>query len=103
LHKATIITIDNHTPGPFGAKSYQVPAGTHVLKVGEHIPSRYFSFNDRQRNSQVGGGYKTLTIDVAPNTTYFVAARLNEDQRDNPAYGAYWDPVMWQQVPEDCR
>ena len=103
LHKATIITIDNHTPGPFGAKAYQVPAGTHALKIGENIPSRYLSFNSRQRNSQVGGGYKTLTVDVAPNTTYFVAARLNEDQRDNPAYGAYWDPVMWQQVPEDCR
>lgn len=103
LHKATIIAIDNHTPGPFGAKAYQVPAGTHVLKVGEHIPSRYFSFNDRQRNAQVGGGYKMLTVDVAPDTTYFVAARLNEDQRDNPAYGAYWDPVLWKQVPEDCR
>lgn len=103
LHKATIISIDNHTPGPSGSKAYQVPAGTHVLKVGEHIPSRYFSFNDRQRNAQVGGGYKTITVDVAPDTTYFVAARLNEDQRDNPANGAYWDPVVWQQVAEGCR
>ncbi len=103
LHRATIISIDNVTPGPHGAKAYRVSAGTHVLKIGEQIPSRYFSFNDRQRNAQIGGGYKTLTIDVAPDTTYFVAARLNEDQRDNPAHGAYWDPVVWKQVSESCR
>ena len=31
------------------------------------------------------------------------AARLNEDQRDNPANGAYWDPVVWKETPETCR
>jgi PDZ domain-containing protein len=103
LHRATIISIDNRTPGPFGSKSYQVGVGTHTVKVAEHIESRYFSFNSRQRNAQVGGGYKTLTVDVVPDTTYLVAARLNEDQRDNPANGAYWDPVVWKQGPETCR
>lgn len=103
LHEATIISIDNKAPGPHGSKAYMIGAGSHVLKISEHIPSRYFSFNDRQRNAQVGGGYKTLSVDVAPDTTYFVAARLNEDQRDNPAHGAYWDPVVWKQVPESCR
>ena len=53
--------------------------------------------------SSLAGGYKTLTIDVAPDTTYLVAARLNEDQRDNPANGAYWDPVVWKEVAETCR
>jgi hypothetical protein len=103
LHAATIISIDNKAPGPHGSKAYMIGAGAHVLKISEHIPSRYFSFNDRQRNAQVGGGYKTLSVDVASDTTYFVAARLNEDQRDNPAHGAYWDPVVWKQVPESCR
>ena len=103
LHEATIISIDNKAPGPHGSKAYVISAGTHVLKISEHIPSRYFSFNDRQRNAQVGGGYKTLSVDVAPDTTYFVASRLNEEARDNPAHGAYWDPVVWKQVPESCR
>jgi len=103
LHKARIISIDGTTPGPHGSQAFRVSAGPHVLKVSEQIPSRYFSFNDRQRNAQVGGGYKTLSVDVAPDTTYLVAARLNEDQRDNPANGAYWDPVVWNQVPETCR
>jgi hypothetical protein len=103
LHKATIIAIDNHTPGPHGSQSYQVSAGPHTLKVAENIEERYFSFNSRQRNAQVGGGYKTIEVDVAPDTTYLVAARLNEDQRDNPANGAYWDPVIWKETPETCR
>lgn len=103
LHKATIIAIDNHAPGPHGSKSYQVSTGPHTLKLSENIEERYFSFNSRQRNSQVGGGYKTVDVNVAPDTTYLVAARLNEDKRDNPANGAYWDPVVWKEVPETCR
>jgi hypothetical protein len=103
LHAARIIAIDNKAPGPSGAKAYRVDAGRHVLKIGEKIESRYLSFNDRQRNAQIGGGYKTLTVEVAPNTTYLVAARLNEDQRDNPANGAYWDPVVYRESPEACR
>ncbi|HVT33598.1 MAG TPA: PDZ domain-containing protein [Rhodanobacteraceae bacterium] len=103
LHGAKIITIDDKSPGPSGAKAYRVDAGRHVLKIGEKIESRYLSFNDRQRNARIGGGYKTLTVEVAPDTTYLVAARLNEDQRDNPANGAYWDPVVYQESPEACR
>ena len=103
LHAARIIAIDDKSPGPTGAKAYRVDAGRHVLKIGEKIESRYLSFNDRQRNAQIGGGYKTLTVEVAPNTTYLVAARLNEDQRDNPANGAYWDPVVYRESPEACR
>jgi hypothetical protein len=103
LHAATLISIDGITPGPFGAKAYTVKPGPHLLKVGERIESRYISFSEAQRNSPLFGGYKTLNVDVAPNTTYFIAARLNDAERDNPAHGAYWDPVMWKEVPEDCR
>lgn len=103
LHKATIILIDGKTPGPHGSQAFRVDTGTHVLKVGEQIESKYLAFNDRARNAQVGGGYKTITVNVAPDTTYLVAARLNDDQRDNPTNGAYWDPVVWKEVPETCR
>ena len=103
LHAATLITIDGITPGPFGAKAYTVKPGRHLLKVGERIESRYISFSEVQRNSPMLGGYKTLEVNVAPNTTYFIAARLNDAERANPAHGAYWDPVMWKEVPEDCR
>lgn len=103
LHEAKIINIDGQNPGPRGAKSYRVAAGPHEVKLSEHIESRYLSFNDRQRNAPMQGGYKTVHVDVAPDTTYMVAARLNEAQRDNPINGAYWDPVVWKETPESCR
>lgn len=103
LHAATIISIDGTAPGPFGARAFQVAAGTHVVKIGERIKSKYISFDDRMRNSASAAVYKNLTIDVAPNTTYFIAARLNENERNNPNHGAYWDPVMWKSVDENCR
>ena len=104
LHAARIISIDGTTPGPDGAKSYRVPAGSHVVKVAEDIESRYLGFSDRARASgPATQRYKTLTIEVAPDTTTLVAARLVPEQRDNPSGGAYWEPVAWKQVDEACR
>jgi hypothetical protein len=104
LHAAKIMSIDGVTPGPTGTRSYRVEAGQHVLKVAERIESRYLGFNDRLRNSGMASEhYKTLTVDVAPDTTSLIAARLNEDERDQPKDGAYWDPVAWKQVAEPCH
>ena len=104
LHSARIISIDGVTPGPTGATSYRVAAGSHVLTVANRIESRYLPFNDRARNSGVASAhYKKLTIDVAPDTTTLIAARLNEDKRNESQNDAYWDPVAWKQVAEACR
>lgn len=104
LHAAKIMLIDGVTPGPSGAKAFRVGTGSHVLTIAERIESRYLSFSDRQRNAPLGGdAYKSLRIDVAPDTTYLVAAHLNDAERDNPKGGAYWDPVVWKETPESCR
>lgn len=103
LHAAKIISIDGTTPGPAGAKSYRVAPGPHVVKVAEDIESRYLGFSDRARASGLATQrYKTLTIEVVPDTTTLVAARLVPEQRDNPSGGAYWEPVAWKQVAEGC-
>ena len=104
LHAAKIISIDGVTPGPTGMHAFRVSAGTHSVLVGEQIESRYLSFSDRQRNGGMSSThYKKLSVDVAPDTTTLIAARLNEDQRNNPQGGAYWDPVAWKQTAESCR
>jgi hypothetical protein len=103
LHAATLIAIDGVTPGPFGARAYSVKPGPHTVKVGERIESRYISFPQKQRNAPLFGGYKTIDVVVEPNKTYFIAARLNDAERNNPKDGAYWDPVMWKEVAEVCR
>jgi membrane-associated protease RseP (regulator of RpoE activity) len=101
LHAARIISIDGVSPGPTGSTSFRVSAGAHSVKVAEAIESRYLSFNARVRSSNAY--YKTLRIDVPPDTTVMVAARLNEDKRSEPKDGEFWDPVAWKQVAESCH
>ena len=101
LHGAIIISIDGSLPGPHGATSFRVRPGPHVLQVAERIESRYLPFNDRLRNSS--DRYKTLRVDVPPNTTTLVAARLIPDKVNNWQNGAYWEPVAWKQAAEACR
>lgn len=102
LHGAIIISIDGGLPGPRGAPSYRVSAGPHVLQVAERIENRYLTFNDRLRNSSPDR-YKTLQVDVKPDTTTLIAARLNPDKSNVWQNGAYWDPVAWKQVAEACH
>ncbi|GAA0712348.1 PDZ domain-containing protein [Dokdonella soli] len=104
LHAAKIMSIDGVTPGPSGTKAYRVAAGMHTLKVAERIENSYLSFNDRERNAALASErYKTLTVDVAPDTTTLIAAHLNEDKRSEWQGGAYWNPVAWKQSAEACR
>jgi membrane-associated protease RseP (regulator of RpoE activity) len=104
LHAAKIISIDGVTPGPSGAQSFRVAVGTHSVKVTEDIESRYLGFSSRARNAGLASDrYKTLQVEVMADTTTFIAARINVDQRTNPHDGAYWDPVAWKQTAEACR
>ena len=102
LHDAAVINIDD-AGSPFaGQKVFQLSEGRHVLTVGEKIESRYLAFNDVFRNSNVKNPYKTLEMGVAPNTTYFLAARLIQDKRNVWRDGAYWEPVIWSESTESC-
>lgn len=102
LHAAALISIDGKR-SPFGGQTtFRVSTGEHVLTVSEQIESRYLGFNDRLRNSDPSSRYKTLTVNVAPNTTYLLAAQLNKDRRNEWRDGAYWDPVIWSETSEDC-
>ena len=103
LHAATLISIDGRRSPFNGQTSFRVSAGRHVLTVGERIDSRYLGFNDRLRNSDSGERYKTLTVEVAPDTTYSLAAQINQDKRNEWRDGAFWDPVIWNESTESCR
>lgn len=103
FHAAILISIDGeHTPLQ-GRSSYRVLAGRHVLKVGELIEERYLGFSHTFRDSGGGDRYKTLVVDVAPNTAYFLASRLNPESRNEWRDGKFWDPVIWKTKQENCR
>lgn len=103
LHGAALISIDG-VRSPFGGQEvFRLSEGRHVLTVGEKIESRYLAFNNVFRNSNIKNPYKTLEIDVAPNTTYFLAAKLIQEKRNVWVDGAYWEPVIWSESTEDCK
>ena len=99
LHRAVIISIDGKLPGPRGQETFRVSVGPHSVEVAEAIESRYISFSDVARTSN--RHYQKLSVDVAANTTYFIAARLIPDKRNDPK--AYWEPAMWRQNAETCK
>lgn len=101
LHRAQLIFIDGKSPGPSGSPSFRLSTGRHTLTVSEQIEDRYLSFNNRFRNSGTDR-YKTIDVDVKPNTTYYLAARLNLDKVGQWRDGAYWNPALWLEKTEGC-
>lgn len=94
---------------PFGDNRHRVPVGTHVLVVREFIePSRLTGSQNTQialMKKHVWMPYKTLLVDIDPNMSYRIGARLLKDKLDTASIraNAYWEPVVWSSVRENCR
>ncbi len=102
LFGAAILLVDGVTPGPTGARSYRVSAGTHELLVREQIPTRRLVGMTELAAVNFRSKPKPLTITVKPNTTVMIAAHLNEQRSSEFSNGGYWDPVAWKEVEESC-
>ena len=103
LYRARLMNIDGQLPGPAGAKSFRVSPGRHVLEVAELIdPEQFGDVQMRQRDMRKDP-YKELVVDVQPDTTYLLAARLITARRNNIADGSYWEPVIYHQKSESCQ
>ncbi|HSN01076.1 MAG TPA: PDZ domain-containing protein [Rudaea sp.] len=102
LYRAKILLLDGTSPGPTGTPSFRVAAGMHKLLVAENIPTEemgvgaFATLRSRRDTS------KELSVTVKANTTALLAARLNTDKASDFAHGAYWDPVIWREIPERC-
>lgn len=103
LYRAKIVLLDGSTPGPTGTPSFRVAAGTHQLLVAEDIPTQEMGVGPIASLRSRRDTSKTLTVTVKANTTALLAARLNTEKAADFADGAYWDPVIWREIPENCR
>lgn len=104
IHPAVLIAIDGRLPGPTGSDSFRLTAGRHVLTVAEAIDARQFTaVQQYQRDRGARDRYKTFEIDVKPDTTYRLGARLITERRGDIADNAYWEPVLYGQFQERCR
>lgn len=101
LYGVKLLSIDGTSTGPAGVHQFRVSAGTHTLKLVELIPAKVYR---RLNPTRLGDGpeVKTLTVTVKADTTYYLAAKFNEEKRNSRVSGEYWDPVVWREKPDTC-
>jgi hypothetical protein len=103
LYRARLINVDGKLPGPTSARSYRVGAGKHTLEVAELIDVKQFNDLQLRQRTQQSDRYKTIELDVQPNTTYLLAAHLIEANRNDIIGQTYWEPVIFSQSSEACN
>lgn len=103
LFPVKVIAIDGKAPGPANSDVFRVVAGRHELILAELIDSREFSAVANAQRARRGDRYKTLVVDIAPDQTVQLAARLVQAARGSIVSGEYWEPAIHRQVPEPCR
>lgn len=109
IFPAEITTIDGNSTPLDPVNRHEVAAGPRVLVVAEHIEG--YRLSDRENHQRAlmkkrerRDAYKALVVDVEPDTTYHVGARLIPDRRDNANIraNAYWEPVVFKQTRTRC-
>jgi hypothetical protein len=109
VFQAEITQIDGNSTPLQPSNRHRVKAGKHVLVVRESIdPARLSPAQLQQiakmKKFAMARAYKSLVIDVEPGIGYRIGARLLKDKLDTQSIrdNAYWEPVVWEEVPEAC-
>lgn len=110
IYRAQVLRIDGRSTPLDPVPRHRVDAGRHVLLVRELIDrswlgSAQVSQIARMQKFEDAGAYKALVLDVAPDRSYRVGARLLRDRLDGESIraNAYWEPVVWSEITEGCR
>lgn len=109
IFRAEITTIDGRSTPLQSTNRHQLAAGRHVLVVQELIDTNRVSPSQlvqiaKMKRFAMAKAYKPLVIDIKPNTSYRIGARLLRDKLDVQSLrdNAYWEPVVWEEVAERC-
>ncbi|WP_115716927.1 PDZ domain-containing protein [Gallaecimonas mangrovi] len=76
---------------------FKLPAGKHTIALHELITD--------YRLARRGGGMemaKKVTINVEPNTIYYLAAQFLPENRFKTFKDQYWEPVVWRIDKKPC-
>ncbi len=112
IFHAVITQLDGRsTPLSRVDNRYRLPAGRHVLTVSENIRrsqpnnSQLLQLSVMKRHATAGEVYKVLVVDVKPGRSYRIGAHLLRDKLDAASIraNAYWEPVVWSSVAEQCH
>ena len=83
----------------------------NLLVVAEAIPRAHLGtaqqaqIDKMRRRKDFTGYFKPLLVDVRADTLQRVGVRLRRDHLDTGSLrdNAYWEPVVWEEVPRECR
>lgn len=108
IFQAAITQIDGRAPTT-ERYEYKLEAGKHILVIGEGIKSTRLNSAQltqirKMKGSTPAGFFKAFILDVQPGTSYRIGARLLRDKLDTQSIrdNAYWEPVVWEEVPRAC-
>jgi membrane-associated protease RseP (regulator of RpoE activity) len=109
IFPAEITRIDGRSTPLRRVNRHQLDAGPHVLTIAERIDDQHLSSVEKRwifltRRFLDARGYKTLIVNVEPDTRLEVGAQLREDRLDSRSIrdNLYWEPVVWQVSAERC-
>ncbi len=109
IFRADITQIDGRSTPIQPTYRHRVDAGKHVLVVSEFIDHAWLNSAQllqiaKMKKFAFARAYKSLIVDVEPGIGYRIGARLLKDKLDTQSIrdNAYWEPVVWEKVPEAC-
>lgn len=110
VYRAEITRIDGRSTPLTPVNRHRLAPGRHVLTVRELVDRTWLGRSPillihRMQRREGADAYKPLVIDVRPGITYRIGARLLRDRLDPDSIraNAYWEPVVWAEIPGDCR
>lgn len=109
LYLVDIVSIDGGGL-PIDANRHRLPAGMHAITVSERIESVRFDPLEQRAREQLlsregARAAKTLVVEVKPGMRHQLGARFLDEGLDGNRIrqNAYWEPVVWREVAEECR
>lgn len=104
IYTLVIHDVDGRLPAPWGSSAFSLSEGPSTIRVSEAIRHDRFTGNQNRKRHTLfpSERYKTFVLDVAPNTTYRLGARLIRENREDIRGGSYWEPVVWSSFEERC-
>ena len=110
IFSADITMIDGRSTPLTPVNRHELPTGRHVLIVDERIDTHRFNRSQLVQRSLMrrdlrAAAYKAIVVDIEPDRTYRIGARLLRDRLDNDSIrsNGYWEPVIWSSLETPCR
>ena len=109
IFNVEITQIEGRSTPLIPSNRHRVGSGKRVLVVREliaytHLNSAQLVQIKKMKKFAFARAYKSFVLDVKPNMSYRIGARLIKDRLDTQSIrdNAYWEPVVWEVVPEVC-